>query len=216
MEKFLLNTFVSLTLLLSLSCGKTEIISDQPTIDEATTFGSVQQKTDGEFYGTGGIRFLKNLSSSQMSIGMELIAYLEDPNSSIELVMFAKNPNLSDGVHLVLARSNTQLVGSLDVNNTGSKTILANRLASFGLMPVKLAVDIHGMGNSVQVMIYEPESAIGAAYHFSSQRAGDLTNGALASSPLSEGIHGGILMTNARIQKALRRESVTPRASLIP
>ncbi len=220
MEKYFLKSalifsFV-LPFLISAGCGRvTKSDEIKVGVEEASTWGSVQEKPNGEYIGTGGIRFLKTISSSQVSLGTDLGGALDEADSSIELVMFAKNPNLSDGVHLKLNRSGPQLVGTIEINNTGTNPILERRLDSLSPAPLDLTVDFHAQGSSVRVMIYQGNAVAGTPFFFDSKRAGDLRNGTLANSNLDGGIHGGVLMIKGRISKAQRRESVTPRENAL-
>ena len=217
MEKHLLKILLGLSVMTSIGCGHSTAGEETKIgVEESSTWGSVSQKPNGEYSGTGGFRFLKTLSSAQVSLGMDLGGYLDEENSSIELVMFAKNPNLIDGVHLKLFRaSGNTLMGTVEVNNTGAKTISTSRLNSFLPSPVDMVVDFHAQGSSVRIMIYQGGAPLGAPYFFDSRRAGDLVEGSLGNSSLNDGIHGGILMTNARVSKAQRREPITSRDSAL-
>ena len=220
MEKYFLKLALILSCILpflfSTGCGRATTSEEAKVgVEEASTWGTVQQKPNGEYSGTGGLRFLKTIPSAQLSLGTDLGGALDEADSSIELVMFAKNPNLTDGVHLKFTRNGLRLVGTVDINNTGANPILNSRLNSFSPAPLDLSVDFHAQGSSVRVMIYQGNAAAGAPFFFDSKRAGDLTHGILANSPLNDGIHGGVLMIKARVSKAQRRESVTTRESAL-
>lgn len=212
MEKYFLKLVLALSVLISLGCARTTASEETKVgVEEASTWGSVQQKPNGEYSGTGGLRFLKTISSAQVSLGTDLGGSLDEADSSIELVMFAKDPNLTDGVHVKFTRSGVHLVGKIEVNNTGANRISESRLDSLSPAPLDMTVDFHAQGSSVRVMIYQGNAEAGAPFFFDSKRAGDLLNGNLANSSLNDGIHGGILMVKARISKAQRRASVTAR-----
>ena len=213
MEKYLLRSISAVLFLMISSCGPKPVVDEnKPTFDENVSWGAVVQKSDGEYSGTGGFRFLRTLSSPQMSIGLELGAYLEADNSSVEYVMFATTPTLTDGVHLRLYRDTAgQLLGTLDINNTGLRQVAIPRLQNYAVSPLKMAIDLHAFGTMARVMTYDSGAATNAAYYFDSRRVGDLVNGALLSSSLAGGIHGGVILTNARVFKAIRRDPVLPR-----
>ncbi len=220
MEKYFLKSAFILSgllpFLLSTGCGVTTSREEAKVgVEEAFTWGTVQQKPNGEYSGTGGLRFLKTIPSAQVSLGTDLGGALDDTDSSVELVMFAKNPNLTDGVHLKFTRNGLNLLGTLEINNTGANPVLNSRLDSLSPNPLDLTVDFHAQGSWVRVMIYQGGAAAGAPFFFDSKRAGDLTNGSLVNSSLNEGIHGGLLMIKARVSKAQRRESVTARENAL-
>jgi hypothetical protein len=200
------------TMITTSGCGRRA--DDAPIdggVDEFTTTGSITEKGQGEYEGSGAMRFLRTLSSAQTSQALTVRANLFSASSKIEFVMFATNTNLSDGLHFTLTpviASNT-IVGTIDLNSVGVRTVNSSRLQSFNANPLNMVIDFHGYGNAARVIVYPYDAPSTSTLMMDTSRNGDL-NMALPNTMLT-GIFYGILMTDAHISTAHLRPAVAGR-----
>lgn len=221
MEKFILvpaapslrRLIFILPLVLGLTAcgGKEKEEEDKAKLQDYTVVsGTVSESSNNgqaQLDGSGVVRFLQTLMKVEQKTAFALDASLLQGNSSVTLIAFANNYNLTDGVHVQFVRTGNLVDVYVKVNAQGVRRVKDSQLTHLYPNDLKVVVDIHNSPGLARVLLWRQDmvSRTPASAEFDTANAQYLD----ASMPNEggQGVFAGLQMSNAIVTNAQIKKS---------